>query len=80
MQAEVNSVLLYCRVWDLDIAIDFIDFSRIVADFGSVIARGLDFVNFSEIVADFGSVIARGHAHFPIVDAFFNNDSQYVWQ
>ena len=46
--------------------------------FGSVIARGLDFIDFSEIIADFGSVITRGYAYFPIVDAFFDNDSQYV--
>ena len=37
-----------------------------------------NFVNFSEIIADFESIIERGHAHFPIIDAFFNNDSQYV--
>ena len=37
-----------------------------------------NFVDFSEIIADFGSIIKRGHAHFPVVDAFFNNDSQYI--
>ena len=67
--------MLYYRVWDLDVTIDFVDFSRIIANFESIIARELDFVNFFRIVADFGSVIARGHAHFSVIDAFFDNDS-----